>query len=250
MTADRRPAYLVIYRNRVLSFPFSQWADMRSLVIGDIHGGYRALQQCLRGSRLDYEHDRLVVLGDAADGWSEVAECFEELLKVNHLVYVRGNHDQWLLEWLQYGKKPLVWLMQGGYASYESYASHPHLREKHLAFLKTTGFYFIDEDNRIFVHGGILPGVPVDATEVEYLMWDRELWMNRSYDRIPEYTEVYVGHTSIWSVSSSPCNHGNVWFMDTGAGWGGKLSIMDVATKEIWQSDRVADLYPEEQGRS
>ena len=32
----------------------------------------------------------------------------------------------------------------------------------------------------------------------------------------------------------------NVWMMDTGAGWsGGRLSMMDVETKEVWQSDRL-----------
>ena len=207
--------------------------------------------QCLRRSHFDYGEDRLVVLGDAADGWSEVAECYEELLKIRNVVYIRGNHDQWLLEWLQYGEKPLVWLMQGGSASYASYMEHPDLKEKHLAFLKTTDFYFLDENSRLFVHGGVMPGVSVEATEEEYLMWDRDLWMNRrGYDRISPYREVYVGHTSVWSVSHSPYNHGNVWFMDTGAGWGGKLSIMDVDTKDVWQSDRVADLYPEERGRS
>jgi len=33
--------------------------------------------------------------------------------------------------------------------------------------------------------------------------------------------------------------------MDTGAGWSGKLTIMDIDTNEFWQSDVVKDLYPE-----
>jgi serine/threonine protein phosphatase 1 len=33
--------------------------------------------------------------------------------------------------------------------------------------------------------------------------------------------------------------------MDTGAGWAGKLTIMDVQTKEYWQSDPVQSLYPD-----
>jgi len=38
--------------------------------------------------------------------------------------------------------------------------------------------------------------------------------------------------------------------MDTGAGWQGKLSMMNIDTKEIFQSDPIADLYQEHTGRS
>ena len=34
--------------------------------------------------------------------------------------------------------------------------------------------------------------------------------------------------------------------MDTGAGYEGKLSIMNVDTEDFWQSDKVSDLYPRE----
>jgi serine/threonine protein phosphatase 1 len=38
--------------------------------------------------------------------------------------------------------------------------------------------------------------------------------------------------------------------MDTGAGWQGKLSMMNIDTKEIFQSDPVPDLYPKYRGRA
>jgi serine/threonine protein phosphatase 1 len=42
----------------------------------------------------------------------------------------------------------------------------------------------------------------------------------------------------------------NVWNIDTGAGFWGKLSALDIDTKEFWQSEPVKDLYPGEKGRS
>lgn len=42
----------------------------------------------------------------------------------------------------------------------------------------------------------------------------------------------------------------NVWNIDTGAGFKGKLTIMDADTKEFWQSDPVPELYPNEKGRN
>ena len=44
-------------------------------------------------------------------------------------------------------------------------------------------------------------------------------------------------------------NRCNVWNLDTGGGWLGKLTIMDIDTKQFWQSDFVYELYPEEKGR-
>jgi serine/threonine protein phosphatase 1 len=38
--------------------------------------------------------------------------------------------------------------------------------------------------------------------------------------------------------------------MDTGAAFTGSLSIMDVNTKEFWQSDPLPTLYPDEKGRN
>ncbi len=42
---------------------------MRTFVLGDVHGAARALKQVLERSSFDYSADRLVCLGDVADGW-------------------------------------------------------------------------------------------------------------------------------------------------------------------------------------
>ena len=42
----------------------------------------------------------------------------------------------------------------------------------------------------------------------------------------------------------------NVWNLDTGGGYEGKLTVMDVETKELWQSDFVNTLYSNERGRN
>jgi serine/threonine protein phosphatase 1 len=49
--------------------------EMRAFVIGDLHGAYKALEQCLDRSGFDYENDVLIQLGDIADGYPEVYEC-------------------------------------------------------------------------------------------------------------------------------------------------------------------------------
>jgi serine/threonine protein phosphatase 1 len=42
----------------------------------------------------------------------------------------------------------------------------------------------------------------------------------------------------------------NVWNVDTGAAFEGPLTIMDVKTKEFWQSEPLPNLYPTEKGRN
>jgi serine/threonine protein phosphatase 1 len=225
---------------------------MKTFVLGDPHGGLRAIIQVLQRARFDYANDKLICLGDVADGWSETAEALDYLIdNVKNLVYVRGNHDQWLKQWLDKGQKPNVWTMQGGLATMSSYSKHPELKEKHLKFLKSTKHYYVDDKNRLFVHGGIAVNKKAEDTEKMYLMWDRELWYNRfNLQNLTLYSEVYVGHTSIYRDSEIPANYANVWFLDTGGGWEGVLSIMNIDTKEVWQSDEVADLYPETRGRN
>lgn len=241
---------------------------MRTLVMGDSHGAYKAFLQVMDRSNFDYENDRLICLGDVSDGWPEVPELIEELLKIKHLVWVRGNHDQWLKDFLKEGKQPDVWTLQGGEVARKAYLfRHPELREKHLQALKNTFFYYVDTENRLYVHGGYEPGVHPQSTIDNkakngqdgkmYLMWDRQLWDNsRRSDMkrrlcLDDFKEVYVGHTSIYHLGyHEPVERNKVWFMDTGGGWEGVLSVMDVDTKEVWQSDLVSSLYPEVRGRN
>lgn len=54
---------------------------MKTFIIGDIHGGNKALEQVLERSGFNREKDTLISLGDIADGWSETSECVEKTIK-------------------------------------------------------------------------------------------------------------------------------------------------------------------------
>lgn len=222
---------------------------MRKLVIGDIHGGFKALKQCLELSNFDYDKDMLICLGDIVDGWSETSQCIDELLKIKNLIFVIGNHDLWCRAWFEYGASPVIWTEQGGRATIKSYIDNPELMIKHRYFFKIARRYY-EDNNRLFVHGGYNTKIPIHEQHEEFVTWDRKLWDNRHNKiSIKPYSEVYVGHTSIYNLHHYPVQYNNVWFMDTGAGWEGVLSIMDMDTKQFWQSDKVSDLYPNHRGR-
>jgi serine/threonine protein phosphatase 1 len=69
--------------------------------------------------------------------------------------------------------------------------------------------------------------------------------------RLKHYKEIYIGHTPTINFKVDvPMNAVNVWNIDTGAAFTGKLSVVNVDTKEVFQSDNLPDLYPNEMGRN
>lgn len=253
---------------------------MREFVIGDIHGGYRGLVQVLERAGFDYENDKLISVGDVCDGWSQTAEAFEELLKIKNLVYIKGNHDEWTQRFLRgilkiglkMSGRNHMWYAQGGRATYHSYLENPDLVDKHLEFIEKALLYYVDDENRIFLHAGFNPNVDLDKqyfmdvgqeTEGENAVfyWDRSFW-GHVVDRFKiggvgevweNYKEIYIGHTPTtreFDNGMQPVNIGNVWNMDTAAGYDGVISMMNIETKEVFQSDRIYRLYPDETGRN
>ena len=219
---------------------------MKEFVIGDIHGAHKALVQCLQFADFDYDADLLICLGDICDGFPDVPACMDELLKIKNLVLLMGNHDQWFLEWAAGGKVSEAWYHQGGKRTIESYDQRPPA--SHTALLQAArGYYLMGQD--LFVHGGMEPGVPLNEQDPHTLMWDRKLVMEAfakkdKPENISGYERVFVGHTpTIRFKSLLPLQLCEIILMDTGAGWGQKLSILELATGKVFQSDTTESLY-------
>lgn len=228
---------------------------MRTLVLGDVHGGHRALLQCFERCDFDHQADRLIFLGDATDGWSGSPPVLEELLQVDNLVYVLGNHDVWLMDWMEAGWEPYMWISQGGQTTIDAYKQPEWCarRGAHLELLHSGVLHFVDNANRLFVHGGVDRRIAIDRQLKSYQIRDRRIFY--STDGVMDFREVFIGHTPTTNVNDTcrPLNFGgldNVWRMDTGAGWNGRLSIMEVESRKYWQSDIVSELYPGEEGRA
>ncbi|GIV37006.1 MAG: serine/threonine protein phosphatase [Cyclobacteriaceae bacterium] len=220
--------------------------------MGDIHGAHRALVQCLERAHFNYATDRLIVLGDVCDGWPETRQAIDELLKIKHLIYLMGNHDYWVLEWMTRNDRKEIWTMQGGAATLLSYDNRPDAR--HRQFLSEALPYYI-LDNSLFVHGGFDVHRPIAEQPPEVLIWHRDLarqalecYFKGIDTKLHEYDAVYLGHTPI--PFNKPLYSCGVWLMDTGAGWEGVLSMMNIETGEVFTSDAVPSLYPEVPGRA
>lgn len=257
---------------------------MARFCMADIHGAKRALDQCLERSGFDKENDTLIQTGDVADGWNEVYECVETLLEIKNLISIKGNHDAWFLEFIRTGYHPDSW-NQGGFGTLVSYTKHAgkewfqkmrgyttnlesrDIPSSHEEFFTNQLLYHIDEDRNCFVHGGFNRHRTMQSNEEydsEQFFWDRDLWMSalsfKQVSRDPDsvrfkmvenFNSVFIGHTATTSwKTTEPMKAANIYNLDTGAGFNGKLTIMNIDTKEYFQSDLVQDLYPEQQGRN
>jgi len=240
----------------------------QTFVIGDIHGALKALQQLMDRMQPSYQ-DRLVFLGDYVDGWSQSAEVVAYLMELDkkyECVFIRGNHDAWCEDWMMDRLPNDKWLFHGGKLTVSSYEklSQQDFQE-HLTFFNRMKNYFVDEENRLFIHAGFssMHG-PNHEHYVSNYSWDRTLWeMALTLDKRIEkdsklypkrlllYNEIYIGHTPTINYDEfAPMQACNVWNLDTGAAFYGRLSAMNIDTREIFQSDVVMKLYPGEKGRN
>ncbi len=212
---------------------------MRHFVIGDIHGRITALKQCLELSGFDMDRDMLISLGDVCDRGDFVKESFDLLLKIKYLKYVLGNHDKWFLKWAITGKLEF----QYGEESIKSYKGEA-VPESHINLLQNSSLYYL-LDNRLFVHAGIDVYKPLrQQTEFDFL-WNRslvEMIMKSGENPKTPFDEIFVGHTPTTVYNyEKPILVNGIVMMDTGAGKGGKLTIMNVETKEFWQSKKTGE---------
>lgn len=132
----------------------------RQLVFGDIHGGFKALLEVFEKAKIT-TNDQLIFLGDYVDGWSQSPEVLDFLIalhQTHNCVFIRGNHDQLFLDYLEGNKENInlkLWFEHGGEATVNAYKSISKDKiNEHILFLKSLKNYYIDTENRLFVHAG------------------------------------------------------------------------------------------------
>lgn len=241
---------------------------MKTFVIGDIHGGLKGLLQVLNQIKIT-EEDKLIFLGDYVDGWSESAQVVDFLIQLSQkfdCVFIKGNHDVWCEDWLRNENVNASWYLHGGKEtmdSYEDFSIQDKIR--HIDFFENSLYYHIDTQNRLFIHAGFtsLYGVERELHEgifnTDRSLWEMVLAMDKNLEksslffpkRLQLYHEIYIGHTPTTNYNEPlPMNIHNLWNIDTGAAFKGKISIINIETKEVLQSENLPFLYPNEKGRN
>lgn len=215
--------------------------------IGDIHGEAGLLRQLLARLRADAARHAaggavtVIFLGDYLDRGPDSRQVLD-ILTDNpfpgaSLHFLRGNHEQALLDFLITPVEAQAWLRFGGIETLASYGvraspglSDParlsglaqelagRLPDTHLAFLRHTRLMTIVGDYA-FVHAGIRPGVPLAAQQPDDLLWIRDGFVDRPFRS--DHAIVH-GHT----IVDEPLLTGNRIAIDTGAYATGVLTAL------------------------
>ena len=152
---------------------------MRTFAIGDIHGCLGALQTLL-GEIAPRPTDVVVMLGDYVDRGPDsagVLRRLQALQKHCHLVAIKGNHEELMLNARTIPEQYKVWLHNGGMHTLLSYGG----KGTTLADVPTEDWDFLERECRdyyetpthLFVHANADPELPLDKQSKHMLRWRR-----------------------------------------------------------------------------
>ena len=206
----------------------------RLLTIGDIHGCRDLLVPLIEKVEPTTE-DQLVFLGDYIDRGPDSRGVVDDLLALQQqfpeTVFLRGNHEQMLLDFLS-ETDTLMFLLNGGAATLASYASEenakPTIPSEHLNFFNNLQSSFVCGDF-IFVHAGLRPGISIEEQDEHDMLWIRGEFVNSDYD---------WGKTVVFGHSPQPevLFRDNMIGLDTGAVYNNQLTCCDLLTRRLWQT--------------
>jgi serine/threonine protein phosphatase 1 len=214
--------------------------------VGDIHGRSDLLAELLREIEADAADEdtakkTLIFIGDYVDRGPDSRGVVEILLHglpegfSTH--FLKGNHEDLLLGFLDDPGGLHHWRMNGGEATIASYgvdvegfesigASPEAWRDAFMAVLPPAHFDFLRHlslqvplGDYLFVHAGVRPGVPLHAQDDRDLIWIRGEFL----DATEPFGKIVVhGHTP----EREPVVRPNRIGIDTGAVFTGRLTAL------------------------
>jgi serine/threonine protein phosphatase 1 len=217
----------------------------RIYAIGDVHGCVgllRKLQAMIVDDAAAYGDARklVVYLGDyidrGVDSRAVIDQLIDEPLSGFESIFLKGNHEETLLQFLDDPQIAPSWMAYGGDATLYSYGVRPPdgarpdelliaqrrfseaLPVRHLQFLRATGVLHIEGDYA-FVHAGLRENVAIEQQSVDDMLWIRDEFLQSRAD----FGKIVVhGH----SITESPMMQCNKIGIDTGAFATGRLTCL------------------------
>ena len=222
--------------------------------VGDVYGQLSQLEAALIAIEKDGGKDAAVVfIGDLVDRGADSRRVIELIISLcdegRNFTILKGNHDR-MFEWFmesppRHDPHLLVgmhWFhgRLGGRETMASYGIeiderrrlfevHKEAVEKvpqaHVDFLKSLKIKHLISD-KLFVHAGIRPDVPLDQQSEDDLLWIREDF--HAHQDFHSHLVIH-GHTAI----DSPTHYGNRINLDGGAGYGRPLVPMIIEGRQM-----------------
>jgi calcineurin-like phosphoesterase family protein len=224
---------------------------MPTYVIGDVHGRLKLLDQLIRDVPWNISTDKIVFLGDLIDRGPEAPGVIERVMELQRenprVVILRGNHEQMMLDCLDYQDPQWLVAENGGLSTVTSYGnildqiedvSDIHIPDHHVEFLRGLPFYHEDEQ-AIYVHAGLVPEEHPSESDPDVLIWTRDIDFFRGYDG----KLCFFGHTPTQYLPKerrgrrfSIYIHGGCVGIDTSGETDSPLSCIQVETFSLYQA--------------
>ncbi len=226
---------------------------VRIYAVGDVHGRADLLASLLSQIEADAAHRPAcraiaVFLGDYIDRGSASKQVLELLVTwrgVEEIVFLKGNHEAYLLRFLSDAAVLENWRHCGGLETLIAYGLKPPINPTHFqqarlaydlagllpathrAFLQRLKLFFACGDF-FFVHAGVRPLVPILQQTEDDLLWIRDEFLSweKPFEKI-----VVHGHTPV----HEPDIRANRINIDTGAFATGRLTCMVFEGAEVAQ---------------
>lgn len=189
---------------------------MGLIAIGDIHGCLNTFER-LWAQLAPAADDRIVFVGDYIDRGprsSGVIDRMMELREMHDCVFLRGNHERFMLDYLDRGALTL-WSQNGGLAALRSYGGNhtgADIPSEHAAFVRETRLYY-ETDDFFFVHAGLKPHLSIEENKRRFdedtFLWERS---HMKASRLVWEKPVVCGHTP----QPRPVNRDRLIAIDTG----------------------------------
>ncbi len=202
---------------------------------GDIHGCLTQLEELVRLCETNAGESRMkfIFLGDYIDRGPNSRGVVEFLIRLqdsmpDHVVCLKGNHEDMLLAAVEDEGREEHWLRNGGTQTLYSYEvpSAIDLPRRHLDWFRSLPTYY-DDGTRFFVHAGVHPARSLDQQNERDLLWIREPFLSSTKD----FGRLIVhGHTPL--RGEGPDVRANRINLDTGAVYGDVLTAAVFTNEE------------------
>ena len=153
----------------------------RCIAIGDIHGCVRTLEALLK-KLAKYKDRKFIFVGDYIDRGPDSKGVLDLIIRFSRdhdCLFLRGNHEQMLMDSLETGDHNL-WLMNGGTQTLNSYdATYAvDIPAEHIEFFAQTPLW-LDTTDYFYIHAGLDPKRTIkeqlNSPDIqEFGMWRRD----------------------------------------------------------------------------
>jgi serine/threonine protein phosphatase 1 len=207
---------------------------MKTFIISDIHGEITQLKNIL--NKIDYNDNMMIILlGDIIDRGENSFETYKYIRRLkdknNNFILLRGNHEQMMIDSLLdkkvnnglYNKEDamIIWQQNGGAKTIRDFKNNRELLVEAAKWFDNLP-YIYETNKYIFVHAGIDPEKRLYEQNKNDFLWIRNKFIKAKKFKTNKI--IIAGHTPF----DKPQVLGNRIILDTGAGKGGYLTVMNL----------------------